>query len=74
MSNLCIYLTPALLFDKKYRVQHVGFDVKITSVVIVVSPLNAFTSNQVNRLKLQGIEAAVLDVKSSVSVALHGDS
>ncbi|XP_028413525.1 uncharacterized protein LOC114536362 [Dendronephthya gigantea] len=66
---------PALLFGEKYGVEHVDHDVNITSVVIVVSPLNALITNQVNRLKLHGIEAAVLDIKSSVAVnALGGDS
>lgn len=71
---MIFYLTPALLFGEKYGVQHVDPDLKITSVLIVVSPLNALITNQINRLKLHGIKATVLDVKSSMSVILHGDS
>jgi superfamily II DNA helicase RecQ len=62
---LVFYLTPALLFAKKSGVLNLA--AKITSIVIVVSPLNALIKNQINRLSLHGIEAAALDVKCSTS-------
>ena len=70
---LIYYLAPALLFAKKNGAKDVNPDGKITSIVIVISPLNALIKNQIDRLSLNGIEAAVLDVKSSASIICHDD-
>ena len=63
-KSLIYYLTSALLFAKKNGAKDVDSDSKITSIVIVISPLNALIKNQNDRFSLNGIEAAVLDVKS----------
>ena len=38
----------------------------ITSIVVVVSPLNALIEDQISRLELSGIRASALDVRSSL--------
>ena len=66
-KSLVFYLTPAQLFAKKNQNQSLFPGVKITTVVIVVSPLNALIKNQVNRLSSHRIEAVALDVKGSTT-------
>lgn len=61
-KSLVFHLLPALLFAKKYGILR---NTAITSVIIVVSPLNALIANQISRLSLSGIRASVLDVKYS---------
>ena len=67
-KSLIYYITPALLFAKKNGGKDVDPCSKITAIVIVISPLNALIKNQIDRLSLNEIEAAVLDVKSSVII------
>ena len=72
-KSLIYYLAPALLFAKKNGAKDVNPDGKITSIVIVISSLNALIKNQIDRLSLNEIKAAVLDVKSSASITCHDD-
>ena len=55
-------MIPALLFAKKLGVQNDG---DISSIVIVISPLNALISDQISRLNKGVIRASALDVKLS---------
>ena len=61
-KSLIFCLIPALIFAKKNGVKCTG---SVSSIVIVVSPLNALIANQISRLSSGGIRASVLDVKSS---------
>ena len=72
-KSLIYYLALALLFAKTNGAKDVNPDGKITSIVIVMSPLNALIKNQIDQLSLNGIEAAVLGVKSSALIISHGD-
>lgn len=54
-------LIPALLFTKKNGAKCTG---DISSIVIIVLPLNALIENQISRLSSSGIWASVLGVKS----------
>ena len=60
-KSLIFCLIPALLFAKKNGVKYTG---GISSIVIVVSPLNALIENLILRLSSSGIRASVLGVKS----------
>ena len=63
-KSLIFCLIPALLFAKKNGVE-MSTGKSISSIVIVVSPLNALTENQISRLSHSGIRATALDVNSS---------
>jgi ATP-dependent DNA helicase RecQ len=60
-KSLIFCLIPALLFAKKNGVKFSG---SISSIVIVVSPLNALIENQISRLSSSVIRASALNVKS----------
>ena len=64
-KSLIFYLLPALLYAKKHGVPKRKEQVNISSVIVVVSPLNALMTNQISRLDSSGIRATVLDVRSS---------
>lgn len=61
-KSLIFCLIPALIFAKKNGVK---CSRRISTIVIVVSPLNALIENQISRLCDSGIRATALDVKSS---------
>jgi ATP-dependent DNA helicase RecQ len=68
-KSLIFFLLPALLCARKN-----GFSIsKITSIVIVVSPLNALIKDHINRLNSLGIEAAAVGMKCSTSTREAGD-
>ena len=58
--NFC--LIPALIFAKKNGVK---CSRRISTIVIVISPLNALIENQISQLCDSRIRATALDVKSS---------
>ena len=64
-KSLIFYLLPALLYAKKHGVPKRKEQVNISSIIVVVSPLNALMTNQISRLDSSGIRATVLDVRSS---------
>ena len=64
-KSLIFYLLPALLYAKKHGVPKRREQVNISSIIVVVSPLNALMTNQISRLDSSGIRATVLDVRSS---------
>ena len=66
-KSLIFYLLPALLYAKKHGVPKLS-EVMITSIMLVVSPLNTLITNQISRLNSSGIRAAALDVRSPVEV------
>ena len=68
-KSLIFCLIPALIFAKKNGVKCTG---SVSSIVIVVLPLNALIANQISRLSSGGIRASVLDVKSSRNVNVDG--
>ena len=60
-KSLIFHLLPALFYAKKN-----GFSkglVNISSIIVVVSPLNALITNQISKLNTSGIRASALDVK-----------
>lgn len=61
-KSLIFCLLPALLFAKKNGVKS---NSNISSIVIVVSPLNALIASQISRLRTGGVRACALDVKTS---------
>ena len=61
-KSLIFCLMPALMVAKKNGVKCAR---SISSIVIVVSPLNALIENQISRLSSSGIRAPALDVQSS---------
>ncbi|XP_028414051.1 uncharacterized protein LOC114537113 [Dendronephthya gigantea] len=65
-KSLIFYLLPALLYAKKHGVSK--SEINITSIIVVVSPLNALIANQILRLASSGIRATVVDVRSSIEV------
>lgn len=65
-KSLIFYLLPALLYAKKHGVSK--SKVNISSIIVVVSPLNALIANQISRLDSSGIRATALDVRSSIEV------
>lgn len=69
-KSLIFCLLPALLYAKTKGVPKTAE--KITSIIVVVSPLNALIENQILRLDLSGIRASALDV-SSPSVDVEED-
>jgi bloom syndrome protein len=77
-KSLIFHLVPALLFAKKHFIDR-GFclwnlDMSVaTTIVIVVSPLNALISNQIARLASSGLRASVLGVRKMVAVADDGN-
>ena len=62
-KSLIFNFLPALLYAKKH-----GVDVNISSIIVVVSPLNSLIANQILRLDSSGIGATALDVRSSIEV------
>ena len=70
-KSLIFHLLPGLLFAKDKLKLNIDFLVgwksrgitAVTSIVIVVSPLNSLIVNQIERLSLSGIRASVLSVK-----------
>jgi superfamily II DNA helicase RecQ len=66
-KSLIFQLLPMLLFAKSKLLDHVrlgGFSAAaVNSIVVVVSPLNSLMSNQISRLRISGVRAAVIDVK-----------
>ena len=71
-KSLVFYLLPALLYAKKHDVSK--SKVNITSIILVVSPLNALMANQISRLVSSGIRATVLDARSSEVEEEQNDS
>lgn len=71
-KSLVFHLLPALMFAKAILEQDAGpslwsMDMSMaTTIVVVVSPLNALISNQIARLCSSGIRASVLGVKNVV--------
>lgn len=63
-KSLIFSLLPALLYAKKNGVSKSKEN--ISSIVVVVSPLNALIANQISRLDSSGIRATALDIRSSV--------
>ncbi|XP_028417517.1 uncharacterized protein LOC114541921 [Dendronephthya gigantea] len=76
-KSLIFHLTPVLLFAKhKLRGSSSKSSIsteQIDSIVIVVSPLNSLTSDQISRLSTSGIRASVLNVKEPRSRELDSD-
>ena len=71
-KSLVFHLIPALMFAKVILEQDAGpslwsMDMSVaTTIVVVVSPLNALISNQISRLCSSGIRASVLGVRLNV--------
>jgi superfamily II DNA helicase RecQ len=69
VKSLIFHLMPMLLFAK-HELDRDSFggisSEDVNTIVIVISPLNSLMSNQISRLSLSGIRAAVLSVKASV--------
>ena len=65
-KSLIFHLLPALLYSKKHGASK--FNVYISSIIVVVSPLNSLIANQILRLESSGIRATAVDVRSSVEV------
>ena len=71
-KSFVFYLIPALMFARAKFEQNTGSSLwsmnmsMATTIVIVVSPLNALISNQIARLCSSGIRATVLGVKHVV--------
>lgn len=63
-KSLIFHLLPGLLFAKKNALI-ISREVTVTSIVFVMSPLNALISNQISRLNSSGIRASALDVTNS---------
>ena len=65
-KSLIFHLMPMLLFAK-HELDSDSFggisSEDVNTIVIVISPLNSLMSNQISRLSLSGIRAAVLSVK-----------
>ena len=68
-KTLIFSLLPALLFAKKNGTKFT----KLSSILIVVSPLNALIVNQISRLNSSGITASALDVMSIKEVSEDGE-
>jgi superfamily II DNA helicase RecQ len=72
-KSLIFHLVPALLFAKeKYLIDRglclLDLDISVaTTIVIVVSPLNALISNQIARLGSSGLRASVPGVTNTVA-------
>ena len=66
-KSLICHLLPWLLFGREFMKEFLSYnDVHVSAVstiVIVVSPLNALISDQISRLSLCGLRASVLGVK-----------
>ena len=60
-KSLIFHLLPALLYAKKYGVPKDTEN--ISSIIVVVSPLNALITNQISKLNTSGVRASALDVK-----------
>ena len=65
-KSLIFHLLPALLYSKKHSASK--FNVNISSIIVVVSPLNSLIANQILRLESSGIRATAVDGRSSVEV------
>ena len=71
-KSLIFHLIPALMFARARLEQNAGSSLwnmnmsMATTIVVVVSPLNALISNQIARLCSSGIRATVLGVKHVV--------
>ena len=71
-KSLIFHLIPALMFARARLEQNAGSSLwnmnmsMATTIVVVVSPLNALISNQIARLCSSGIRATVLCVKHVV--------
>ena len=68
-KTLIFCLLPALLFAKKNGTKFTN----LSSIIIVVSPLNALIANQISRLNSGGITASALDVMSMKEVSDDGE-
>lgn len=72
-KSLVFHLLPGLLFAKdkldevlvNWYSRGIGLSI-VTTIIIVVSPLNSLMSNQISRLSLSGIRASVLNVTEKV--------
>lgn len=66
-KSLIFLLLPMLLFAKSKMLDHVRLRgisaAAVNSMVVVVSPLNSLMSNQLSRLRISGVRAAVINVK-----------
>ena len=68
-KSLIFHLIPALMFARARLEQNAGSSLwnmnmsMATTIVVVVSPLNALISNQIARLCSSGIRATVLGVR-----------
>lgn len=79
-KSLIFHLMPMLLFAK-YKMRddliRASKDIStavVTSIIIVVSPLNSLMSDQVSRLSMSGIRASIIGVKESGIDQLADDS
>jgi superfamily II DNA helicase RecQ len=75
-KSLIFHLMPMLLFAKHELDLELDSDSfggisseDVNTIVIVISPLNSLMSNQISRLSLSGIRAAVLSVKVGSDVS-----
>ena len=66
-KSLIFQMLPMLLFVKSKLPDHVQFRgisaAGVNSIVVVVSPLNSLMSNQISRLRISGLRAAIIDIK-----------
>jgi superfamily II DNA helicase RecQ len=67
-KSLIFHLLPSLLFAKfnlRVKDQRGLSATSVDSIVIVVSPLNSLMNDQILKLRMGGIRASVLNIKSS---------
>ena len=81
-KSLIFHLLPLLLFAKfklrgdlllKWRSRSISMD-NVSSIVVVVSPLNSLMTDQVYRLRMSGIQASVVNIKESDKDQMADDS
>ena len=81
-KSLIFHLLPMLLFAKfklrgdlllKWRSRSISMD-NVSSIVVVVSPLNSLMTDQVSRLRMSGIQASVMNIKESDKDQMADDS
>ena len=68
-KSLIFQMLPMLLFAKSKLLANVRLKgisaAAVNSMVVVVSPLNSLMSNQISRLRVSGVRAAIIDIKKS---------
>ena len=66
-KSLIFQMLPMLLYAKSKLLDHVRLRgisaAAVNSIVVVVSPLNSLMSNQISRLRISGVRAAIIDIK-----------